>query len=58
MFLNEGKIVMGIDALLMVLIIFSINIVYVTFFTVRAYEPNTIHGGFWVKTVRKGKLFK
>lgn len=35
MFLNEGKIVMGIDALLMVLIIFSINIVYVTFFTVR-----------------------
>lgn len=23
-----------------------------------AYEPKTIHGGFWVKTVRKGKLFK
>jgi len=22
------------------------------------YEPKTIHGGFWVKTVRKGKLFK
>ncbi|WP_210367237.1 DUF5698 domain-containing protein [Bacillus sp. REN3] len=22
-----------------------------------AYEPKTIHGGFWVKTVRKGKLF-
>lgn len=21
-----------------------------------AYEPKTIHGGFWVKTVRKGKL--
>lgn len=23
-----------------------------------AYEPKTIHGGFWVKQVRKGKLFK
>ncbi|KXH86754.1 DUF2179 domain-containing protein [Sporosarcina sp. HYO08] len=23
-----------------------------------AYEAKTIHGGFWVKTVRKGKLFK
>ena len=23
-----------------------------------AYEARTIHGGFWVKTVRKGKLFK
>lgn len=23
-----------------------------------AYEPKTIHGGFWVKSVRKGKLFK
>ena len=23
-----------------------------------AYEPKTIHGGFWVKRVRKGKLFK
>ena len=23
-----------------------------------AYEPKAIHGGFWVKTVRKGKLFK
>lgn len=23
-----------------------------------SYEPKTIHGGFWVKTVRKGKLFK
>lgn len=22
------------------------------------YEPKTIHGGFWVKTVKKGKLFK
>ena len=22
------------------------------------YEAKTIHGGFWVKTVRKGKLFK
>lgn len=22
------------------------------------YEPKTIHGGFWVKSVRKGKLFK
>lgn len=22
-----------------------------------AFEPKTIHGGFWVKTVRKGKLF-
>ncbi|WP_436837077.1 DUF2179 domain-containing protein [Planococcus shixiaomingii] len=22
------------------------------------YEPKTIHGGFWVKTVRKGNLFK
>jgi len=22
------------------------------------YEPKAIHGGFWVKTVRKGKLFK
>ena len=22
-----------------------------------AYEPKAIHGGFWVKTVRKGKLF-
>lgn len=22
------------------------------------YETKTIHGGFWVKTVRKGKLFK
>ncbi|GAA0329025.1 DUF5698 domain-containing protein [Bacillus carboniphilus] len=23
-----------------------------------AYEPKAIHGGFWVKSVRKGKLFK
>ncbi|MFS0690419.1 DUF2179 domain-containing protein [Sporosarcina sp. Marseille-Q4943] len=23
-----------------------------------AYEPKTIHGGFWVKTVRRGNLFK
>lgn len=23
-----------------------------------AYEPKTIHGGFWVKQVRKGNLFK
>ncbi|WP_192892981.1 DUF2179 domain-containing protein [Planococcus salinus] len=23
-----------------------------------AYEPKTIHGGFWVKAVRKGKLMK
>ncbi|WP_339253768.1 DUF5698 domain-containing protein [Sporosarcina sp. FSL W8-0480] len=23
-----------------------------------AYEPKTIHGGFWVKSVRKGNLFK
>lgn len=23
-----------------------------------AYEPKTIHGGFWVKSVKKGKLFK
>lgn len=23
-----------------------------------AYEPKTIHGGFWVKQVKKGKLFK
>ncbi len=23
-----------------------------------SHEPKTIHGGFWVKTVRKGKLFK
>ena len=23
-----------------------------------AYEPKTIHGGFWVKRIRKGKLFK
>ncbi len=23
-----------------------------------SYEPKAIHGGFWVKTVRKGKLFK
>lgn len=23
-----------------------------------SYEPKTIHGGFWVRTVRKGKLFK
>ncbi len=23
-----------------------------------AYEAKTIHGGFWVKTVKKGKLFK
>jgi len=23
-----------------------------------AYEPKVIHGGFWVKTVRKGKLYK
>ncbi|MBB6454886.1 uncharacterized protein YebE (UPF0316 family) [Salirhabdus euzebyi] len=23
-----------------------------------AYEPKTIHGGFWVKKVKKGKLFK
>lgn len=23
-----------------------------------AYESRTIHGGFWVKSVRKGKLFK
>lgn len=23
-----------------------------------AYEPKTIHGGFWVKSVRRGKLFK
>ena len=22
------------------------------------YEPKSIHGGFWVKSVRKGKLFK
>ncbi|WP_075619222.1 DUF2179 domain-containing protein [Paenisporosarcina indica] len=22
------------------------------------YEPKAIHGGFWVKTVKKGKLFK
>ncbi len=22
-----------------------------------AYEPKTIHGGFWVKSVKKGKLF-
>ena len=22
-----------------------------------AYEPKTIHGGFWVKTVKKGNLF-
>jgi uncharacterized protein YebE (UPF0316 family) len=22
-----------------------------------SYEPKSIHGGFWVKTVRKGKLF-
>lgn len=22
-----------------------------------AYEPKTIHGGFWVKSVRKGKLY-
>lgn len=23
-----------------------------------SYEPKSIHGGFWVKSVRKGKLFK
>ena len=23
-----------------------------------AYEPKHIHGGFWVKQVRKGRLFK
>lgn len=23
-----------------------------------AYEPKSIHGGFWVKQIRKGKLFK
>ena len=23
-----------------------------------SYEPKRIHGGFWVKSVRKGKLFK
>ncbi len=23
-----------------------------------AYEPKTIHGGFWVKQVKKGKLYK
>lgn len=23
-----------------------------------AYEPKTIHGGFWVKSVRKGRLFR
>lgn len=23
-----------------------------------AYEPKTIHGGFWVKSVKRGKLFK
>ena len=23
-----------------------------------AHEPKTIHGGFWVKTIRKGKLFR
>lgn len=23
-----------------------------------SYEPKAIHGGFWVKSVRKGKLFK
>lgn len=23
-----------------------------------AFEPKTIHGGFWVKSVKKGKLFK
>lgn len=23
-----------------------------------SYEPKNIHGGFWVKSVRKGKLFK
>ncbi|MCM3585389.1 DUF5698 domain-containing protein [Mesobacillus maritimus] len=23
-----------------------------------AYEPKSIHGGFWVKNVRKGKLFR
>jgi len=23
-----------------------------------SYEPKTIHGGFWVKSVKKGKLFK
>lgn len=23
-----------------------------------SYEPKSIHGGFWVKNVRKGKLFK
>ncbi|KQL17747.1 DUF2179 domain-containing protein [Cytobacillus solani] len=23
-----------------------------------AYEPKTIHGGFWVKSVKKGKLFR
>lgn len=23
-----------------------------------AYEPKTIHGGFWVKTVKRGNLFK
>ncbi|MGI2329487.1 DUF2179 domain-containing protein [Planococcus sp. YIM B11945] len=25
---------------------------------IMAYEPKNIHGGFWVKSVRKGKLFK
>lgn len=35
MFFHEGKIIMSNDALLMVLIIFTINIVYVSFFTVR-----------------------
>lgn len=23
-----------------------------------SYEPKSIHGGFWVKSIRKGKLFK
>lgn len=23
-----------------------------------AYEPKTIHGGFWVKQVKRGRLFK
>ena len=23
-----------------------------------SYEPKAIHGGFWVKSVRRGKLFK
>ena len=23
-----------------------------------AYEPKSIHGGFWVKSIKKGKLFK